>query len=129
MPTLALIAHDGKKDDLVEFCLRHRQQLSGLSLIATGTTGKCVAEATHLAVKRMLSGPLGGDAQIAAEVAVGNVCGVVFLVDPLQAHPHDPDIRGLMRVCNVHNIPLATNLATADMLLDTLVPEEPHPTS
>jgi len=122
MPTLALIAHDGKKDDLVEFCLRHQEQLAALDLIATGTTGKRVNEATGLSVKRMMSGPLGGDAQVAAEVAVGNVRGVVFLVDPLEAHPHDPDIRGLMRVCNVHNVPLATNLATADMLLDAIVP-------
>lgn len=121
MPTLALIAHDGKKDAIVAFCHRHQAQLEALSLVATGTTGKRIGEATGLPVERMMSGPLGGDAQIAARIAVGDIAAVIFLVDPLQAHPHDPDIRGLMRVCNVHNVPLATNLATAEMLIDTLV--------
>jgi methylglyoxal synthase len=92
-----------------------------VSLIATGTTGQRINEATGLPVTRMLSGPLGGDAQIAAKVAQGEIAGVVFIVDPLQAHPHDPDIRGLMRVCNVHNIPLATNIASAEILIDSLI--------
>ena len=121
MPTIALIAHDGKKDELVAFSARHKQQLAAVSLIATGTTGQRINEATELPVTRMLSGPLGGDAQIASKVAQGEVAGVVFIVDPLQAHPHDPDIRGLMRVCNVHNIPLATNIASAEMLIDSLI--------
>ena len=120
MPVIALIAHDFKKDDLVAFALRHREQLAGLTLIATGTTGSRVAEATGLPVERLLSGPLGGDAQIAARVAVGEVAAVIFLVDPLHAHPHEPDIQGLLRVCNVHNVPLATNLATADTVLAAL---------
>ena len=109
MLTIALIAHDGKKDEIVAFSNRHREQLATVSLIATGTTGQRIHEATSLEVTRMLSGPLGGDAQIAAMVAEGQVAGVVFMIDPLEAHPHDPDIRGLMRVCNVHDIPLATN--------------------
>ena len=120
MPTLALVAHDEKKEEMVRFCQRHRQRLAGVSLIATGTTGRRVAEATGLTIERVLSGPLGGDAQIAARVAAGLVAGVVFLVDPLHAHPHDPDIQGLQRVCNVHNVPLATNLATAELLIEHL---------
>lgn len=116
-PTLALIAHDRKKDDLQAFCVRHRDQLARYDLIATGTTGARIAAATALPVVRYLSGPLGGDAQIAARVAVGEVAAVIFLVDPLYAHPHEPDIQGLLRVCNVHNVPVATNLATAELLL------------
>lgn len=120
MPTLALIAHDEKKSEIVAFCQRHRAQLANLKLIATGTTGKRISEATGLAVECLLSGPLGGDAQIAARVATGQVQAVFFLVDPLSAHPHEPDIQGLLRVCNVHNIPLATNQATAEALMNMM---------
>src|SRR4029078_9169532 len=119
--TLALIAHDQKKDDLQAFCVRHRDLLAEFDLIATGTTGARIAEATGLPVMRYLSGPLGGDAQIAARVAVGEVAAVIFLVDPLYAHPHEPDSHGLLRVCNVHNIPVATNLATAELILREVV--------
>lgn len=120
---LALIAHDAKKPALVQFAARHRERLARCRLLATGTTGARIEEATGLSVERVLSGPLGGDAQIAARVAVGEVQAVFFLVDPLHAHPHEPDIQGLLRVCNVHNVPLATNLATAEALLEALVPE------
>jgi len=121
MPTLALIAHDQKKDALVDFCKRHREKLARLSLMATGTTGSRIALATNLPVECVLSGPLGGDAQIAARVATKNCCGVIFIVDPLYAHPHEPDIQSLQRVCNVHDIPLATNLATAEIVIKELV--------
>lgn len=117
---VALIAHDQKKDEMQAFCARHRDLLERFELIATGTTGLRVREATGLPVTRYLSGPLGGDAQIAARVAVGEVVAVIFLVDPLYAHPHEPDIQGLLRVCNVYNIPLATNLATAEMVVRQL---------
>jgi methylglyoxal synthase len=117
---LALIAHDRKKDDLVAFALRHIEELGRFHLIATGTTGARVAEATKLPVECLLSGPLGGDAQIAARVAVGEVTAVLFLVDPLYAHPHEPDIQSLLRVCNVHDIPVATNLATMEILIQQL---------
>ena len=117
---LALIAHDRKKDDLVAFGERHRERLARLSVVATGTTGARLAEATGLDVECVLSGPLGGDAQIAARVATGDVAGVIFLVDPLFAHPHEPDIQSLLRVCNVHNVPVATNLATAELLIAAL---------
>ncbi len=120
MITLALIAHDSKKDDMVDFVQAHRDILINCRLLATGTTGGRIADSTGLTVERMLSGPLGGDAQIAARVAEGLVSLVVFLVDPLYAHPHEPDIQGLLRVCNVYNVPLATNLATANMLLPVL---------
>ncbi|NWG20959.1 MAG: methylglyoxal synthase [Chloroflexi bacterium] len=116
-PVLALIAHDRKKDDMVTFALRHRERLAHCHLIGTGTTGERVATATRLAVERMLSGPMGGDAQIAARVAQGEIDGVVFLVDPLYAHPHEPDIQGLLRVCNLYNVPLATNVATAELVI------------
>lgn len=121
MQTIALIAHDGKKDDMVRFTSTHRTLLAQFHLIATGTTGERVKQATGLAVERMLSGPYGGDAQIAARVAEGGVVGVIFLVDPLYAHPHEPDIQGLLRICNVYNIPLATNEASAHLILKGLV--------
>ena len=117
MSTIALIAHDGKKDDMVRFLSAHREVLTSFKLIATGTTGARVMEATGLAVERMLSGPYGGDAQIAARVAEGKVAGVIFMVDPLYAHPHEPDIQSLLRICNVYNIPLATNEASAKLIL------------
>lgn len=118
--TIALIAHDGKKDDMVRFARTNRQHLERYTLIATGTTGERLRQATGLPVERMLSGPYGGDAQIAAQVAQGNVVCVIFLVDPLYAHPHEPDIQGLLRICNVHNVPVATNEAGAQLLLDGL---------
>ncbi|MGC8904698.1 methylglyoxal synthase [Thermus sp.] len=117
MRFLALIAHDAKKEEMVAFCQRHRDLLSRFPLLATGTTGKRIAEATGLSVERVLSGPLGGDQQIGARVAEGRVLAVIFLQDPLTAKPHEPDIQALMRVCNVHGVPLATNLAAAEALL------------
>ncbi|MCB0061406.1 MAG: methylglyoxal synthase [Caldilineaceae bacterium] len=123
MSTIALIAHDGKKDDMVRFLRAHTSLLSSFSLIATGTTGERIVQATGLPVGRMLSGPYGGDAQIAAQVAEGNVVGVIFLVDPLYAHPHEPDIQSLLRICNVYNVPLATNEASARLILQGLAQE------
>ncbi len=120
-PPLALIAHDQKKDDLQTFCLARRALLVRFALIATGITGRLSAEATGLPVHRYLPGPLGGDAQIAARVAVGEIAGVIFLVDPLFAHPHEPDIQSLLRVCNAHNVPIATNQASGDYRLRGLI--------
>ncbi|HRF96575.1 MAG TPA: methylglyoxal synthase [Aggregatilineales bacterium] len=111
--TLALIAHDGKKADMVAFALRFKDVLERYNLIATSTTGSLLADKCGLPVTRMLSGPIGGDAQIAAQVAEGKIEAVFFFVDPLGKHPHDPDIQSLMRICNAHNVPLATNSATA----------------
>ncbi len=121
MPTLiALIAHDTKKDDMVIFAERFKSVLSRYHLIATGTTGQRIKDNTGLQVECMLSGPLGGDTQIGARVAVGDVAAVVFLIDPLYAQPHEPDIRALLRVCEVHNVPLATNVATAAAVITQL---------
>jgi len=115
--TIALIAHDGKKADMVAFATFNRDKLSEFDLIATGTTGGMLISKVGLDIEPMLSGPHGGDAQIAARVAEGQVDAVVFLIDPLDKHPHDPDIQTLLRVCNVHNVPIATNLATADLII------------
>ncbi len=120
MKTIALIAHDGKKEEMVAFAEANHRFLEMFHLVGTGTTSKRITEATGLTVEAMLSGPMGGDAQIAAGVAEGRIHCVIFLVDPLYAHPHEPDIQGLMRVCNVHNIPMATNVITATMLLNGL---------
>ncbi len=120
MPTIALIAHDRKKDDMVAFAKRHAPLLSRYKVVATGTTGQRIQEGTGLAVDCLLSGPMGGDAQIAALVATRNVVAVIFFLDPLYAQPHEPDIRALLRICEVHNVPLATNLATAEAVLFSL---------
>lgn len=105
---------------MVEFCDRHRTTLSRFQLVATGTTGKVIQGATGLTVHRMLSGPYGGDQQIGAEVAAGLISAVIFLRDPLTAQPHEPDITALLRVCDVHDVPLATNIATAELIVTEL---------
>jgi methylglyoxal synthase len=115
--TIAIIAHDGRKADLVAFATYNRDALARVHLVATATTGLLLRQKVGLAVDTVLSGPMGGDAQIAAMVAEGRVAAVLFLVDPLSAHPHDPDIRTLLRVCNVHDVPIATNVATANLIL------------
>jgi diacylglycerol kinase (ATP) len=118
--TLALIAHDRKKDEIVEFVRRYRPLFSRYRLIATGTTGQRIQDGTGLPVEKMLSGPLGGDTQIAAQVAEGQISAVIFLVDPLYAQPHEPDIQALQRICAVYNVALATNLATAEAIVERL---------
>jgi len=117
--TVAIIAHDGKKPEMVQFLLENKSVLSKATLIATGTTG-AHAERTGLEVLKMLSGPKGGDAQIAAMAAEGKLDAVFFFRDPLDKHPHEPDIQMLMRVCDVHDIPLATNPATAGRVINSL---------
>ena len=116
--TLALIAHDGKKADMVAFVMDHKARLGEFDLVATNTTGKLIQNKARLPIKCLLSGPYGGDAQIAAMVAEGRVNAVFFFLDPLGKHPHDPDIQGLLRICNVHNVPLATNIASAVLLIN-----------
>ncbi|GAB4530838.1 MAG: hypothetical protein Tsb0014_13870 [Pleurocapsa sp.] len=118
--TIALIAHDQKKDDIINFASRHAPLLSRYHLIATGTTGQRIQSATSLEIERMESGPMGGDAQIAAKVVMGEIIAVIFLIDPLNAQPHEPDIQALLRICNVHQVPLATNLATAEAIATSL---------
>jgi methylglyoxal synthase len=123
-PTLAVIAHDGKKADLVAFATFNRLALVRFRLVATATTGLLLRDKVGLEVETVLSGPLGGDAQIAAMVAEGRVGAVLFFVDPLSAHPHDPDIQTVLRVCNVHNVPIATNVAAADLFLTSRLLED-----
>jgi methylglyoxal synthase len=115
---IALIAHDAKKLDLVTFVKDHRDIFARHDLVATGTTGKILQEKTGLKVQRVNSGPVGGDLQIGAMVAEGHIEAVIFFRDPLTAQPHEPDVSALMRVCDVHAVPLATNLATAEAILD-----------
>ncbi|MFN3475968.1 MAG: methylglyoxal synthase [Candidatus Methylomirabilales bacterium] len=123
MKTLALISHDNKKVDLVAWATYNRETLKRFKLVATANTGRLLQEKVGLEVEALLSGAHGGDAQIAALIATKQVDAVFFFVDPLSALPHDPDVRALMRVCNVHNIPLATNLATADLIIAGLSSE------
>lgn len=115
----ALIAHDGKKPEMVAFVLQHRHLLEKAKLFATGTTGTHI-ERAGIPVVKLLSGPKGGDAQIGAMVASGQLDLVFFFRDPLERHPHEPDVQMLMRLCDVHNIPLATNPACALLLLKAL---------
>ncbi|MBK6619723.1 MAG: methylglyoxal synthase [Saprospirales bacterium] len=116
---IALISHDGKKPEMVAFVLQNRFILENAQLYATGTTGSHI-ERAGISVVKMLSGPRGGDAQIAAMVATGQIDLVFFFRDPLEKHPHEPDVQMLMRLCDVHNIPLATNPACALLLLKGL---------
>jgi len=118
---LALIAHDEKKPEMIEFAQSRAEALGRFDLMATGTTGKRLLESTNLDVERKESGPIGGDMQIGAEITDGDCEGVIFLRDPLTAQPHEPDISALLRLCDVHDVPLATNLASADAVLDELV--------
>lgn len=125
-PTVALIAHDAKKADMVYLAQEHKAALARMNLVATGTTGRFILERIGLPVRLMKSGPMGGDQQIGAMIANGEVTALVFLRDPLTAHPHEPDVSALLRVCDVHNVPLATNLETAEAVLHYLS-EHPQP--
>ncbi len=120
---VALIAHDGKKDDLVDFVKAHQAWFKTLELVGTGTTGDRVAE-LGLPVRRLASGPHGGDAQIAALITEGLLDAVVFFRDPMGKHPHEPDVNMLLRQCDVHNVALATNRATAELLVQAANPAQ-----
>jgi len=120
---IALIAHDELKDEMVEFVRTYEDVLAECELVTTGTTGKRITEATGLSVDRQASGPLGGDLQIGAMVASGDLHGLVFLRDPLTAQPHEPDVSALLRVCDVKDVPLATNLASAELLVEGMLVE------
>jgi methylglyoxal synthase len=119
--TVALIAHDGKKADLVTWASVNQAALSTFRILATRATARLVRDRVGLPVEEVLGGPEGGDIQIGALVAVGQVDAVFFLEDPLMAMPHEPDIEALLRICNVHNVPLATNVATAALVLTGLL--------
>ncbi|HIU81889.1 MAG TPA: methylglyoxal synthase [Candidatus Ornithoclostridium faecavium] len=115
--TLALIAHDQKKAEMVSWAMKNKDSLARFNLCGTGTTAKLVGDATGLEVKRYLSGPLGGDQQIGAKIAEGEIDAVVFFWDPLNAQPHDPDVKALLRIAVVYDIPIATNTATANYVI------------
>jgi len=123
--TIALIAHDAKKEDMVELVKAHKEELAGVNLIATRSTGQLVMGRTRLPVTLLQSGPMGGDQQIGALVANEEIDAVIFLRDPLTAHPHEPDVSALLRICDAHSIPLATNVATAEAVLH-LIFEHPE---
>ncbi len=124
--TIALIAHDGKKREMIEWCRQNRDILRRHNLCGTGTTAWLVAESTGLPVKGYNSGPLGGDQQIGAKIVEGAVDFVVFFSDPLEAQPHDPDVKALLRIAQVYDIPIANNRATADFMIRSPLMEEEY---
>lgn len=117
---IALIAHDRKKDNLVQFAIAYRHIFADHDLYATGTTGQMIHDETGLPVTRFRSGPLGGDQQIGAMIANNDMDMVFFFRDPLTAQPHEPDVTALVRLCDLYHIPLATNMGTAEILLKGL---------
>ncbi len=114
---IALIAHDGKKAEIIEWCDQHKDVLSRHFLCGTGTTAKMITDKTGLPVRGYNSGPLGGDQQIGAKVVEGQIDLIIFFSDPLTAQPHDPDVKALLRIAQVYDIPIANNKATADFLI------------
>ena len=117
---IALIAHDKKKEDMIEFVKRYKDVFEEHELFATGTTGKLISENTGLEVHRFLSGPLGGDQQIGGKLAEGKIDFIIFFRDPLTAQPHEPDVTALIRLCDVHCVPLATNVGSAEVFIKAL---------
>ena len=117
---IALIAHDAKKELMVQFCIAYCGILSRHNLLATGTTGKTVSEATGLDIARFLAGAQGGTQQIASRIACGEIDLLLLFRDPLNPRPNDPDVQVLLHLCDVHNIPVATNIATAEVLIHGL---------
>lgn len=123
---VALVAHDGRKEDLLDWVKFNKTSLSKHFLFGTGSTGKLITDETGLPVKRMLSGPLGGDQQIGAMIAEGELDILIFFWDPLEPQPHDPDIKALLRIVVLYNIPVASNRATADFLISSPLFASPY---
>ena len=121
---IALIAHDKKKNDIIKLAVQYKDVLSQHEIYATGTTGTLIMGETQLVINRMKSGPLGGDQQIGSMIAMNELDLVIFLRDPLTAQPHEPDVSALLRLCDVTNIPLATNVASAKIMLEALKRQE-----
>ncbi len=114
---IALVAHDSRKKDMIEWCLTHKESLNKHFLFGTGTTAKLIQETTSLPIKGFKSGPLGGDQQLGSKIVEGEIDMMIFFWDPLSLHPHDPDVKALLRIATLYNIPIATNRSTADFLL------------
>ena len=117
---IALIAHDKKKNDMIKLAIKYKDILADHELYATGTTGTLIMGETGLSICRMKSGPLGGDQQIGAMLANGELDLIIFLRDPLTAQPHEPDVSALLRLCDVQKIPLATNVSSANIILEAM---------
>ena len=123
---IALLAHDSKKHEMIEWCEANKEILKGHFLCGTGTTARMITEATGLPVKGYNSGPLGGDQQIGAKIVEGRIDFVVFFSDPLTAQPHDPDVKALLRIAQVYDIPIANNKASADFMIASPLMEEEY---
>ena len=123
---IALVAHDGKKRELVDWCEKNKEILKGHFLCGTGTTARLIAERTGLPVKGYNSGPLGGDQQIGAKIVEGQIDFVIFFSDPLTAQPHDPDVKALLRIAQVYDIPIANNKASADFMISSPLMDEEY---
>ncbi|MFW7379457.1 MAG: methylglyoxal synthase [Oligoflexus sp.] len=119
MKSLALIAHDHQKQTMMEWAKKHRSHLAAFRLVTTGTTGMLLEKVLGVSVTRYQSGPLGGDQQIGAQIVEGNIDGIIFFWDPLAAMPHDPDVRALLRLATLWNIPMACNEASADFIISS----------
>lgn len=117
---IGLIAHDSKKKLMQNFCIAYRGILNKHDLYATGTTGRLIEEVTNLTVKKYLAGHLGGEQQLGSQIETNEIDMVIFLRDPLTKNSHEPDVTNIFRLCDMHNIPLATNLATAEMLIKAM---------
>lgn len=123
---IALIAHDGKKQEMLEWCEINKEILRKHKLSGTGTTARMIADYTGLQVKGYNSGPLGGDQQIGAKIVEGRIDMVIFFSDPLAAQPHDPDVKALLRIAQVYDIPIANNIATADFLIHSALMDKEY---
>ena len=123
---IALIAHDGKKQDMLKWCMDNKEILQQHNLSGTGTTARMIADHVGLKIKGYNSGPLGGDQQIGAKIVEGNIDMVIFFSDPLAAQPHDPDVKALLRIAQVYDIPIANNIATADFMIHSTLMNEQY---